>query len=180
MGIPVAVLGIEADLLEQGPHALLASVVVPAVDPEGLRDELADRHAGVQRRVGVLEDNLQVTAHGAQFCGAQLRQVPAPVEHLATGRPHQLQDRPPRRGLAAPRLPHQPQRLAGEEVEGHVTDGLHLPGHASQQCLAADREMLDQVVHRHDGAANARRRGRFCRYGGDLRLGAHACSDPVP
>jgi hypothetical protein len=61
----VAVLGAEADGPQQLGDALLALRAVDVVDPQGLGDDLAHRHARVQRRVRILEDDLDLTPHRA-------------------------------------------------------------------------------------------------------------------
>ncbi len=67
VGIPVDVLGVEADDVEQLLGALAA---LPrranAMDQQRLGDDLTDGHAGVQRRVGVLEDDLDFSAEGLE------------------------------------------------------------------------------------------------------------------
>ena len=52
--------------------------------------------------------------------------------------------------LAAARLPHQPEGLAGAEVEADVADRLHRADRAADHAGAAHRELLDQVAHRQD------------------------------
>src|SRR2546423_354122 len=84
----------------------------------------------------------------------------------------------PRRGLAAPRLPDQAERLAGEEVERHAADRLDLADHAAEQGLPADREVFDEVAYRHDVARSLRGRGRPGGDRGDLRLGGHVSAPP--
>src|SRR5713226_3311138 len=62
--VAAQVVGVETDRLEQVHHALLplALVLGQLVDDERLSDDRADRHARVERRVGVLEDDLHVAA----------------------------------------------------------------------------------------------------------------------
>ena len=74
------VAALEADLLEQ-PHHLFTHRCSggDAVDAHRLAHDALNRHARVEARVGVLEDNLQVAALGPQLCGRELEEV-APLE----------------------------------------------------------------------------------------------------
>ena len=88
---------------------------VPACQAERLdrlRDDFADRHSRIERRVRILEDHLQVPALLAQLARRQVRQVRASEEHFAGRRLDQPQDRAAERGLAAAGLADQAQRLA--------------------------------------------------------------------
>src|SRR5439155_18255854 len=65
--------------------------------------------------------------------------------HLARGRLDEAEDAAAGGGLAAPRLPHQAQRLSLDDLEGHVIHGVHardLPGEET----AADGEVLLEVL----------------------------------
>jgi hypothetical protein len=57
-------LSVEANLLEQHPDHVVAVFFARGqmVDIDGLADDLADRHAGVERRGRILEDHLHLTA----------------------------------------------------------------------------------------------------------------------
>ena len=81
--------------------------------PERLGDQVVHGHARVERRVGVLEDHLGVAHHLAALARAAGRTGPGRGTRMrAAGRLDQLQDGAGDRGLAAPRLAHQRQRLA--------------------------------------------------------------------
>src|SRR5439155_286217 len=62
---PVCVLGAETDGAEQLVDSLTAADAVEAVYAKRLRDDLAHRHPRIQRRVRILEDDLQLAAHVA-------------------------------------------------------------------------------------------------------------------
>jgi hypothetical protein len=64
--VAVVVLGVEADQLEKllhPPLALAAGATAYIVGLQRLGDDVTHRHAGVQARVGVLEDDLYVPTH---------------------------------------------------------------------------------------------------------------------
>ena len=70
----VRVLGAEADGAQQLVDAAAAlPSLVQAVDAQRLGDDLAHRHARVQRRVRILEDDLQLAAHVAHAPAAEAR-----------------------------------------------------------------------------------------------------------
>ena len=143
MRIAVVVLRAETDGLEEILHALLAAF--DPVDLERRTDDLADRLARVQRRVGILEDHLHLAPQRSQLARRQLGDV-APVEtDRAGGRVEEPQDQPGGRRLAAAGLPDDAQGLAPADVQGNVLDGVHLGLPASEDALF-DREALGQVV----------------------------------
>ena len=66
MGEAVRVLAVQADRREEGEDFLppLLLVRVEPVYVQGLADDVAHRHAGVERGVGVLEDYLHLAPVG--------------------------------------------------------------------------------------------------------------------
>ena len=116
------------------------------VDLHRLGDDVADRHARVQRGVGVLEDHLQVAAHLAHLATVELRQVLALEDHLAGGRLVELQDGATGRGLAATGLAHQTERLTLLDVEGDAVDGLDRADLALEDDPLGQREVHHQVL----------------------------------
>jgi hypothetical protein len=95
--------------------------------------------AGSRRRERVLEDDLHLAAGSPQRVSLQLEQVAAVQQGLALdlGLPaQQLHDGLAGGGLAAARLAHQRQRLAGTNAEGHAAHGVEVPCRALQQTLA--------------------------------------------
>src|SRR5204862_254939 len=75
----------------------------------------------------------------------------------------QPEDGPPHRGLAAPRLAHEPQGLAGRDRERNVVHGAYdgaRPAEAEQPALAW--KVLDESLHLHERGGHGcgvRRRG---------------------
>ena len=83
-----------------------------AVDPHRLADDRAHGHARVERRVRILEHDLDLAAQRAQLrrlLGREL--VPAEL-HRTRCRIEELEHQSPGRGLAATRLADEAERLA--------------------------------------------------------------------
>ncbi len=116
------------------------------VDLQRLGDDVADRHARVQRRVGVLEDHLHLAAHLAHLAAVQLGQVLAVEDDLAAGRLVELQDGAAGGGLAAAGLADQAEGLALLDVERDAVDGLDRADLALEDDALGQREVHDQVV----------------------------------
>ena len=122
--VPGRVLGPQPHHLQQLGNAL-GSFRPATLDDERLAQHVDDAHARVQRRVRVLEHDLQPPAERPQLAAGELLDL-APVEaDHARRRIEQAQHEPARRRLAAPRLPHQPDGLAPVEREAHAVDRVH-------------------------------------------------------
>jgi hypothetical protein len=86
--VAVGEVGVEADDVEQVLH-LLAAVALRGhlgVDLERLADDVADRHARVERGVRVLQHDLDLPAQ-------RLEVLPAPAEHVLAVEPHRARRR---------------------------------------------------------------------------------------
>src|SRR5215210_2078459 len=99
---------------------------------QGLGDDIAHRHAGVQARIGVLEDDLYVPAHAEHPLAVVTQYVLAVEDHLALRRLQKAQDEAGERALTAPRLPHKPERLPVAHGEVDAVHSLHVPDRALQ------------------------------------------------
>src|SRR4029077_18517786 len=117
-----------------------------AVYQQTFADDVADRHPGVERADRVLEDHLEVRPH---LLHAALRDL-CDVLALELDRPFggldQPQDRPAQGGLAAPRLAHQPQRLALIDIQVDAVDSLDVADGSLEQA-ATDRKVGAQPSH---------------------------------
>ena len=122
------------------------------VDAQGLGDDLADGHPRVERAVRILEDDLDPPPHRPQLDLSELRQVAALEDHLAAGRPLELEDAAARGRLAAAGLTHEPEGLAPANGEADAVHRLDHAGRAAEQA-AADLEMLDEIAHLEDQLA---------------------------
>ncbi len=117
---------------------------------ERLADDVADRHAGVERGVGVLEDHLDVAPHRLQRPAGQPGDVLALVADLARGGPLQVHQHPGHRRLAAAGLADDAQRLAPVQVEGDAVDRLDGADLPPEQDALGEREVLDQAADLQD------------------------------
>ena len=148
--IAADVLRAQADDLEQllhpGPDLRAAR---DPVDPERVADDLLDGLPRVQRRVGVLEDDLHLAAERTQLALGQLGDVPPLEADRALGRVEQAEHEPGGRGLAATRLAHDAERLAAADGQGDVLDGMHGPEPLREHALL-DGEVLREVLDLDD------------------------------
>ena len=109
-----------------------------------LAQDLADRHARIERGVGVLEDDLRLPAERAQLVGVEREQVAALETDAAGIRLDQAQHQPADGGFAAAGFADQRQRLAGIDMEADAVDRPDERRRPAEQ-IARGREMLDQV-----------------------------------
>jgi hypothetical protein len=146
VGVAAHVIRVETDCLQQMGDLLLALTpgLGELVDDERLPHDGAHGHPRVQRRIGVLEDDLQIAPEGPERPLVHGRDVLPLEPHLARGRLDQAEDAPSGRRLAAARLSDQPQRLARVDLEG---DAVHRvdAGHLAREEPALDREVFDQI-----------------------------------
>ena len=104
-----------------------------------------DRVPRVQRRVRVLEDHLHLLAQGHELLLAEVGDVAAIEDDLARGRLQQLGHGAPGRGLAAARLAHKADRLAGPDLQVQPVDSLHGADLLAEHDALGDREVLLQA-----------------------------------
>ena len=94
-----------------------------------LADDLADGHARVERRGGILENNLHFLAvrqHIRLLFRLAVKNHLAAVQHLARRRLDQTQDRAAERRLAAAGLAHDAERFTGIQCERNVLHRLDI------------------------------------------------------
>jgi hypothetical protein len=146
MGVTVCKIGLQPDHREQLADARrgLRSRGQP-VDLQRFADDVADRHARVERGVRVLEDDLHLFAQRTQRGPAQAGDV-APIERDAAGRRvGQAQDHAAGGRLARARLADETQRFAAADVEVDAVDGLYVADVLLQEA-GRDRKVLRQVA----------------------------------
>ena len=158
---------VEPDFLEQrGDAALGIGSPGQVVDGQRLRQSLAYREARVERPIGILKHDLHAAPQRAQLSPAQRQHVQPVDRHSPRVGLDQPEDGPSYRGLAASRLAHQAERLAGRDCEGDVVHGPDHGVRASQpEESALAGEVLDQPLHL-DERGGGRRHGREARGGG--------------
>ena len=128
------------------------------VHDERLADDVADRHAGVERGVRILEDDLHLPPHPAHLLATDLGQLDTLEAHRARGRLEELEDAVAGRRLARAGLADEPERLARSDVEADAVDRLHVADLALDQDPLPDREVLVEVLD-----LRAARRSCSCR-----------------
>src|SRR5205814_4598990 len=127
-------------------HTLGALLFGYAMNNQAFAYALTYGHPGVERREGVLENDLYVAAQFFEVASAIVKNVLTLEQHFATCRGHEAQNRTPNRGFAAARLAHEPQGLSTPDEEANVVNSLH-PGHRALQESAPHREVFDQAVN---------------------------------
>ena len=151
MGIAILVEGLQAAVV----HDLIDIVVKfflghQTVLADGLTDDLAHGHTGLQRGEGVLEDDLHLGAHVAHLLGVEVIDLLAVEQHLAVGLfAGQTEDGAAGGGLAAAGLAHQTHGGAALEVEGDAVHGLHVT-HGLVEHTTLDGEVFLQVLDLED------------------------------
>jgi hypothetical protein len=127
VGITFGHVGKQAHLAQErlDAFALLRSVGNEPVDAERLADDLSDRHAGIERGVRVLEDDLDPAPHFAHALGRVMGDVDTGKPDRARRRLFELEDGAPDGGLAAAGLADEAERFAGGDRKRHVVDRFH-------------------------------------------------------
>ena len=147
--VAVGMLTVQADTLQQGDDLVVALLGVGAqvVDVDALAHNVADRHAGVKARVGVLEHNLHTAAVGQHVHRDLLflvKQHLAVIDDGAVRRLIQTQQGAAGGGLAAAGLADQTQGLALADGKAYIIDSLHI---LLVLAHTAGREILLQVLY---------------------------------
>ena len=148
MGMAVGGFAPELHRVEQLRDALVTRGGVGAVHEQRLADDLAGGHARVERRVRILEDDLEALAQAAQLVRRQARQLDAVEAHRPARGGDELHGAAGRRRLAAARLADERQRLAALHVERHARDGVDGTAGATAPRCASQVELLHEVAHR--------------------------------
>ena len=105
---------------------------------------LTDGHARIERRIRVLEHNLDVATQSLQLAATHREDVPTVEVYFSTGMGDQSQHGTADGRFPTPGLADQTQRLAALDGKTYPVNGLHLSRDALKQA-AANREILDQV-----------------------------------
>jgi len=117
-------------------HDLVADLLEPVLGRlarqagelrEGARQDRAHGLRAVQRRVGVLEDDLdRAPGVGGALRGQPGERLPVEADHATLVGGVDAEDRLRERRLAGARLAHEPERLAGPQLEVDADQGAHL------------------------------------------------------
>ena len=146
MGVAVHVLGLEAHPAEHDQH-LLVQLARPGqmVQLEPQPHQVADRLAGVEGGVGVLEDELDVAGPLKGLLAREPHQAFSVEQDLPGGDGGQPHHGPAQGGLAAAGLAHQPEDLAPAQVQADPAQGLD-PGPVLDHDPFPDGEMNVQLL----------------------------------
>ena len=139
----------QADIGQQrGNPVLQLGLGGKLVKQDRLADGLANGHAWIERRIGVLEDDLQLTAIGPHRLFVEFDNIIALIDHLAFGGPVQVEQGEARSRLAASGFADEAQRLAFENIEIDIIQRMHGRG-ALAESAKPDMEMLHQIFDTH-------------------------------
>ena len=148
VGVAPHLIGAEPDPFEQLRHALLPAPRRSAlVDDERLADNAARRHARIEGRVRVLEDDLHRSPEWAHVPRTEVRDVVSVHPHPAFGGLDELDDRLADGRLSAAGLADEPQGLALANRERDAVDRVDVAGDAGKHALS-DRKVGLQSFHR--------------------------------
>jgi hypothetical protein len=96
----------QSDFLQQLSHALLGGGAFgQLMDGQSLPYRGPDRHARIERRERVLEDDLHVAAHRPQVLSLECADIDSVEADVTAGRLDQAEDRESQGRLAAPGFP---------------------------------------------------------------------------
>ena len=148
--------------VQQGHHAPAGRIPGDALHAERLGQDVADVHRGVQRRVRVLEDHLQVAAELAAILAADPGDVVALECDRARGDRRQAQDGPADRRLSRARLADEAERATLADAQRHPVESAMGLG---SQLLGL--VLHDQVADVENGAAHQMSSRRMVSAAGD-------------
>jgi hypothetical protein len=133
---------VHADLAQRLAGDLARRRFPRALYERSERDRVADRHARVQRGIGILKHHLHLAAQRIDRDPVRRADRVAVEHQFPAIRHEQVQQQPCQGRFSAPRLADHAQRLAFPDVERDAVDRLDR--------LAAgplDRKMLFQIAH---------------------------------
>ena len=133
-GIRVHQLGPQPDAFEQrrDPLAPFAALPAPWWISSGSPTMSPTVMRGLSDAIGILEDHLHAPPVRQHLRRFQRRDVGSVQQDLPAGRLQQFQQGPADGRFAAAALAHQPQRLAGRDVEGHAVHRIDVAGRAAR------------------------------------------------
>src|SRR5829696_3806025 len=149
--VPIGMAAAQPDDLEELIDGLSAiDSLDQLVECEHLTQGLSDGHAWVERRIGILKDDLKLlaaAAHHSIVAGVDALTVD---DDFAGGRLLQEQDTASGCGLATAALADQRERLAGRDAETDSIDRAHRELRPAKQCGAQGAmygKVFDEVAH---------------------------------
>src|SRR5690348_12215129 len=134
----------QTNTLEQVGHALLAfRPRASTVNDQRLLDDVAGRHARIERRVRILVDHLHLLAIREHLHRIEFGNVFAAYLDAPCGRFQQLQQGSPDGRFAAAALAHQAERFTTIDVERHAVDCVHLTSETRKYPLVDWKMLLE-------------------------------------
>ncbi len=149
-----------------------------------VRDDASDRHARVERGIGILKDHLDRLARRPQGLALEVRHVdPGERDGAGIGL-DETHEAAPQRRLARARFPDDAERLALEQRQAHLVDGADDALGAPEQAVrGAERLVQPGDLHERRGFGSPaplargklRDRGEKLARVGVLRRAQHRC-----
>src|SRR5262249_1465386 len=149
--ILVSIAWVQPDLSEQigdAPPPLARGADL--VDVEDLEQGALDGSPGVERRIRILEHDLDPPAVRDEGFAREAHQVDPVEAALAAVGVVEAKDAPSEGALPAPRLPDEAQRSAPGQTEGDAVDRAHRLWGAAQRGIkqgVRQGEVFDQAAH---------------------------------
>src|SRR5450631_982709 len=152
VGIIFHLVRAEPDLMEQfGDALLLFAAGRQTVHAERLTDDIASRHARIERGKRVLEDDLHRTPMRTQFGFSEIGDVAAVDPDAAPGWLNEAQDAPRDRRFAATGFADKPERFSDANRKTDAVHRMHGADFAAKDA-AAHRVLFDEVRHLEQSA----------------------------
>src|SRR5690348_826782 len=158
MRITVKRVGPDPDHIEQfDDPLLLLSAACETMDLDSFADNRPHPHARIQRCVGILEDELHLTAQMTKFAAGKGGEIASVEEDLAGSWLDELEDEPAQRRFPRSRLADQPERFARDDFEVDAVDRLDAKPLAPKQILETRGKFLAEpdAFHQHAGRLRA-------------------------
>ena len=147
MRVPGPVVGFEAHRFHEfGDTVLDFRTLCHFVHQERFADDLADGHSRVERRVGVLKDDLHVFSEFPHLPPGKGPQRDGFKEHIPVRRFEEPEDQPSDGGFPAARFPDETQDFTLRDLEGDPVHRLHMAGEFRENA-PIDGEILPHVPH---------------------------------
>jgi hypothetical protein len=116
------------------------------MDGKRLGDDRTDRHPRIQRRVGILKDNLHVAAFSPKFFAAQRQEIDAIETNTSAVGLDQTKHRPACSGFSAARFTDQSECLTLVDGEADIVDCFHV-GRDTGKNASPDRKIFLEMLN---------------------------------
>src|SRR5258708_24761899 len=147
MRVARRILGSQADFLKQLANtSVRRGAFRDVMDGESFANDRPDAHARVERRKGVLKDDLHATSQLAHARAVEREDVVAIERDGARRRLDETQNGATGRGLAASGFADEGERLRCPDVEGNTVDRAYVTGHSTEHA-AFDGEVPRQIAN---------------------------------